>query len=68
LYIVADPAPKETIIKNARRAPKAIMIPYSRVRDALPGSFTATGLSADFLNARADEAENSNSQRIARRW
>lgn len=56
-YVVADPSRKETITRQAKRAPKAIMIPYTRVRNAFPNSLEPTGISAAFLNARSAEAE-----------
>jgi hypothetical protein len=56
-YVVADHARQETIAKQAKRAPKAIMIPYSRVRDAVPDSLGANGLAVEFLLARAKQLE-----------
>jgi len=54
-YVVADPSRQETIVKNAKRAQKAIFFPYGQVRSALPRAFSPGGLRADFLQQRAAE-------------
>lgn len=56
-YIVADPSRKETILKNAKRAQKSIILQYGKVRHGLSDSLLSTGLSADLLRTRAAEAE-----------
>jgi hypothetical protein len=61
-YVVADPSRKLTITKQAKLAQKAIMIPYSRVRHALPDSLEPAGISTSFLHARAHDAESNQSE------
>jgi hypothetical protein len=56
-YVIADHARQETIVRQAKRAPKAIMIPYSRVRDAVPESLRPDGLSVELLLAHATQLE-----------
>jgi hypothetical protein len=58
-YVIADPSRQKTIAKNSKKALKAIMIPYSRVRSSIPDSFSAEGLNPDFLRDRAIEIESS---------
>ncbi len=52
-YVVADPSRQETIVKNAKRAPKVITFPYSRVRNAFSDSLGSDGIRADFLDSVA---------------
>jgi hypothetical protein len=54
-YLVSDAARQETIVKQAKRGPKAIMIPYTRVRNTFGEALKNGSLDSGLLNARADE-------------
>jgi hypothetical protein len=69
-YIVADPARKETILKNAKRALKSIILQYGRVRHGLSESLVTGGISKDILQKYAAEAQADASRlkREEERW
>lgn len=48
-YLVADESRKKTILKNAKKAPKAITLHYTKARNAFPDSFRSNGFSAASL-------------------
>src|SRR5690348_5727874 len=54
-YLVADASRQETIVKQAKRGSKAIMIPYTRVRNTFGEVLTPTGLDRNVLIARSKE-------------
>lgn len=66
-YVVADPSRKETIAKNAKRAPIVLVAPYSRVRSALPGALKAGGLCPQYLREKAEIQVERNDNDWARR-
>lgn len=53
-YVLADPSRQETIAKNAKRAPKAITFPYSRVRGAVTSGLSDGKLNPAFFSTVAD--------------
>ncbi len=55
--LVRKPLPKQS-----KRASKAIVIPYTRVRQAFSNSLGAQGIASDFLHTRAVEIANSSHQ------
>jgi hypothetical protein len=63
-YVIADPSRQETIVKQAKRASKAILIPYTRVRHAFGEALSKHGLDPEFLKARAEEVESTESQNM----
>lgn len=59
-YVIADPARQRTIIREAKFAKKAILIPYTRARNAIEKSFNKNGLDVAMLIERAKEIADGN--------
>jgi len=61
-YVIANPIRQDAIAQNAKIAPKVIVFPYSRVRNAFPNTLSGKGLNPDSLLAYAQEAETAEFQ------
>lgn len=57
-YLVADESRKITILKNSKKAPKAITIHYTKARSAFPKSFRPDGFSSASLSKKATQLQN----------
>lgn len=56
-YVVASPARQKAIVRDSKKAPKSIMIPYKRVRNAVQSAFRQDGLNAEYFIEQADQCE-----------
>lgn len=54
-FVVADPSRQKTIIKNSKKSPKVITLPYMRVRPMLATAMEAKGLNAKTLTQKASQ-------------
>jgi hypothetical protein len=56
-YVIADPSRQETIAKQAKHGSKAVILHYTRVRNAFGEALTPEGLDPQVLIQRAEQAE-----------